>query len=1076
MMVVFLLTLASVSLVLSGTTGKIAGTITDKTTGEPLIGSNIIVVGTSLGAATDINGQYSILFVPPGTYKIQISFIGYETAIINDVRVYIDQTSHVDAILGQQTINAQEVVVLAERKTIRPDVATSVAAMSDKDVQALPASNVVTAIGLQAGVRGGWTGSLGYAAQPSYESNYNRGAVSITSGLSIRGGGGDNILFMVDGVTMRDPRNNDPSTGVALSAVQDISVERGGFNAEYGQVRSGVINVTTREGAKNGYYGSFQTRYSPPAPKYWRGDGILDLQDPNSYILRPFFDPAVSWTGTQNGAWDSYTQTKYPSFMGWNAVSKILCSDNDPTNDLTPLGAQRVFEYETRKVQPNDQPDYDIDAGFGGPVPFVSKMLGDLRFFGSYRSTHEELLFPLTRPDYNDYNWTLQMISDITPSMKLRLSSMFGKKYTMRHNWDATGNYFYPHYPTDIASEINGINAPSDLIMVFSDYNLAPSTIGERSLSGKLTQTISPKTFYEVSVESFRRNYDTEPGAYRDTSQKYEIVPGFYEDSNPFGYWPFQTGNSVLIGYGMHVAKARDWTVVNSTTLKADITSQVNFQNLVKTGIEFNYNDLNFNYGTITSGSNGALFSSRVQMHVFPVQGAAYIQDKLETKEFTANFGLRLDYSDPRTAWWNMNEFDPSFFSSSFDPTKDFTKANFKPQWQWSPRLGIAHPITENSKLFFNYGHFREVPQYESLFRVERNDQHQMTSFGYPDLILAKTISYELGFDQILFEDFLLQIAAYYNDISDQQDFTQYVSSIAGFAYTKSTSNNYQDTRGFELTFRKTAGSWLVGFANYTYQVNTTGHFGSSKIFDDPAQQKAFNDATVNLYQDRPIPQPYARINLSLMTPEDWGPLVFGHKILGGWSLNTTFDWQAGYWTTWNPKNVASIAYNVQAIDFYNTAIRLDKTIALGRFRLQLFMDISNVLNTLQLYNTGDQGYMTSLHLPKNDAYDNIPGSDKVGDYRTPNVAWQPEMYENKVQGTKPPLDFRAIYYESSTGKYWQVVNENGAVSWKQVDQSRIDQINKDKAYINMPNASTFWFLNPRQIFFGLRFTFNFTE
>ncbi len=1076
---ILLLTIVLTSLLWSGTTGKIAGTITDKVTGEALIGSNVVVVGTSLGAAADVNGHYSILYIPPGTYKVQISFIGYETVIVNDVRVYIDQTAHVDAVLGQQTINAEEVIVLAERKTIKPDVATSVAAMSDKDVEALPATNVVTAIGLQAGVRGGWAGSLGYASQPSYETqNYTRGSVSILNGLSIRGGSGDNILFMVDGVTMRDPRNNDPSTDVALSAVQDISVERGGFNAEYGQVRSGVINVTTREGAKNSYFGSFQTRYSSPAPKYWRGDGILDLQDPNSYVLRPFFDPAVCWTGTQNGAWDSYTQTKYPSFMGWNAVSKALCSDNDPTNDLTPLGAQRAFEYETRKVQPNDQPDYNIDAAFGGPVPFVSKMLGDLRFFASYRSSHEELLFPLTRPDYEDYNWTLKLISDITPNTKLQLSSMFGTKYTMRHNWDASGNYFYPRYPSDIASEINGINSPSDLIMVFSDYNLSPSTIYEHSLAAKVTQTVNSKTIFEFSVENFGRKYNTEPDNYRDTSKKVEVVPGFYEDSNPFGYWPFESGNSVLIGYGMHVSKARDWTVVNSTTVKADLTSQVNFQNYMKGGLEFTYNDLNFNYGTITSGSFGELYSSRVQMHVFPVTGAAFVQDKLETKEFTANLGLRLDYYDPRSAWWDINEFDPSFFSSSFNPNTDFTMEKFKPQWQLSPRLGIAHPISENSKLFFNYGHFREVPQYESLFRVERNDQSQMTSFGYPDLILATTISYELGFDQVLFEDFLLQIAAYYNDISNEQDFTQYVSSIAGFAYTKSTSNHYQDTRGFEITLRKTVGRWVSGYANYTYQVNTQGHFGESEIFDNPAQQQTFNDATTNLYQDRPIPQPYARINLTLMTPEDWGPLFLGHKILGGWALNTTLDWQDGYWTTYNPKNVASIAYNVQAIDFYNTALRLDKSIVIGKCKLQLFMDINNVLNTLQLYNTGDLGYMESLHLPKNAAYDNIVGNDKVGDYRTPSVAWQPEIYQNTVQGTNPPVDFRAIYYESSTGMYWQVVKDasTGILSWKQVDQGRIDQINKDKAYINMPNASTFWFLNPRQIFFGVRFSINFNE
>jgi hypothetical protein len=516
--------------------------------------------------------------------------------------------------------------------------------------------------------------------------------------------------------------------------------------------------------------------------------------------------------------------------------------------------------------------------------------------------------------------------------------------------------------------------------------------------------------------------------------------------------------------------------------VKADLTSQVDFQNLLKAGVEFNYNDLNFDYGTITSGSQGKLYSNRVLMRVYPIQAAAYIQDKLEAQGFTVNLGLRLDFSDPRTAWWNLNTFDQSFFSSSFNPSTDFTKENFKPQWQLSPRLGIAHPVTENSKLFFNYGHFRQVPQYESLFRVERNDQHQMTSFGTPDLILSKTISYELGYDHILFEDYLLQIAAFYNDISDQQDFTQYISSVAGFSYSKSTSNNYEDVRGFELTLRKTTGRWWSGFANYTYQVNTTGHFGSFHQYDNPSDQKKWDEATSRLYQDRPIPQPYARVNLSLFTPEDWGPAVFGHNILGGWRLNATLDWQAGYWTTWNPKGIPSIAYNVQAIDFYNTALRLDKSIAIGKFRLQLFMDINNVLNTLRMFNTNDENYLVSLHFPKSDVYDNIPGSDKVGEYRKPGVDWQPELYQNTVDRTKS-AETRPIYYELTSGKYWQYTagpaDESGKAtfgSWSEVDQAKLDQINRDKAYIEMPNASTFWFLDPRKIFFGIRLSFDFTE
>jgi outer membrane receptor protein involved in Fe transport len=1072
---ILLMIIVSVSLLWSGTTGKIAGTITDKTNGETLIGVNVVVAGTSLGAVTDINGEYTILFVPPGEYSLQISSLGYEKVTVNEVRVYIDQTARIDLAMGTQAISTEEVVVVGERKTIQPDVATSVAAMSSKEVESLPVSNVVSAIGLQAGVRGGWGSSPVGSAQPSFVSNYGRGRVSVQGGLSIRGGEGDNILFMVDGVTMRDPRNNEPSTQVSLSAVKEISVERGGFNAEYGQVRSGIVNVVTREGGKQSYYGSFQARVSPPAPKYYRGTGILDALDPYSFALRPFFDPAVCWTGTGNGAWDEFTKNQYPSFDGWNRISERLNSDNNPNNDLTPLGAQRVFEYEIRKKQPNDQADYDIDGGFGGPVPFVSEALGNLRFFTSYRTTREMLLFPLTRPDYSDYDWSLQVNSDITSSMKLRVSALVGKQFTIRHNWDATGIYFYPRYASEVAGVISSIGSPADLGAMFSDYNFCLSDIGKRSLSVKLTHAVNSQTFYEISVENFRRDYNTRPAPPRNASQLDEVIPGYYENGNPFGYWPTDYTQGIILTGGQHFAKARDFSVVSSTTLKADISSQVNFQNLIKAGFEFLYNDLNFDYGTIQSGGQATEeYTSRVQMRVFPVQASVYVQDKLEFKEFTVSAGLRLDYINSNTDWWNVDPYNNSFFAPTTGVAVDIPKIKSIAQWQLSPRLGIAHPISENAKLFFNYGHFKQVPQYESMFRVQRNDAGQMTSFGNPNLILAKTISYELGFDYVLFEDYLLQVAAFYNDISNQQDFTTYNGLTSGYTYSKSTSNNYQDVRGFELTFRKNTGRWWSGFINYTYQVSTTGHFGSAQQYDDRTAQKNYDEATVNTYLDRPLPQPYARANLNFFSPQDFGPTVWGHNILGGWGLNVVLDWQAGGMTTWNPGNLSYVAYNVKAVDYFNTTLRLDKTVGIGKFRIQLFMDVSNLFNTLRLWNTGDFNYMSSLHLPKSKDYSNMVGDDKVGDYRALGVEFQP-MQDGVTFGSEGRA--RLIYFDNDErsqtyGKYFEYTGG----TYKEVEKSRIDKILSDKAYIDMPNASTYWFLDPRKIYFGLKLSFDFTD
>ena len=155
------------SLAIAGTTGKIDGTVRSKATGEPLIGANVIILGTSLGAATDLDGRFTILYVPPSTYNIQVSSIGYRKLLVKDVRVYIDQTTTLDVELEEEAVEMAEQVVVAERKLIKPDVATSGTALSSKEIELIPTTNVMSVLGLQAGVRGGWAGGVG-VSRPSF--------------------------------------------------------------------------------------------------------------------------------------------------------------------------------------------------------------------------------------------------------------------------------------------------------------------------------------------------------------------------------------------------------------------------------------------------------------------------------------------------------------------------------------------------------------------------------------------------------------------------------------------------------------------------------------------------------------------------------------------------------------------------------------------------------------------------------------------------------------------------------------------------------------------------------------------
>jgi outer membrane receptor protein involved in Fe transport len=1043
LLILMLMLWSSVQTVWSGTTGKIEGAVTDRETGEALPGANIIIDGTSLGAASDLDGRYTIINVPPGVFTVTASFVGYGTIHTSQVQVWMNQTTAIDFKMSTETIKGQVVTVVAERKVVRPDVSTSVAAVSSSEIVALPVSNVSGIMSTQAGVRG----------------------------MDIRGSTQGAALFMVDGVTMRDPRNNEPISTVPLNAVEAISIERGGFNAEYGQVQSGIVNVVTREGSKDKYQFSAEFKYSPPHAKYF---GISPF-DANSYWLRPYLDDQVAWNGTVAG-WDKYTAKQYPEFAGWNKISQILLTNNDPSDDLSPAGAQQVFLWQHRKKDVTDQPDYDIDLGFGGPVPIIGDRLGNLRFYSSYRRHREMLLIPLTRSDYVDDDLMVRAISDVKPSMKLRMSFMLGNRYTMMDNWVYGWDV---RYPDRIVDRTRG--ASGDGIFGTGWFSLAD--IKYRSYSAKFTHMISPVTMYDVSLEHFTRSYLTRPPAAYDTTPDNEIVPGYFVDDAPFGFYPeFKAGFGQLY-FGGHSCRYRDNSEVSATTLKADFTSQITSQHLVKTGVEFVYNDIDLNYVVIGVGTGDT-----TRRADYPVRAAWYVQDKMEAKGFILNAGLRLDYSNSNSSWYDFDPFYGPFFSTKYDASANYVSKKTEGQWQLSPRVGISHPVTENSKLFFNYGHFKQMPSYETLFLVTRTATKQLSQIGDPNITLAKTISYELGYDHSLFDNrILIQAAAFYKDISDQQRTVNYYG-IADVTYSKTTSNGYSDIRGVELTLKKPMGTWWNGFANYTYQSTKNGRFASDRVYEDPSQQIKYDNSTQNVRQERYTPQPYARVNLAFFTPPDYGPRFGKIKPLNDWLLNVLFDWQKGASITWNPLNAEEIRNNVVSTDMHNLTLRLSKKFVWRPMDIYVFVDVGNTLNSKFLSYYGNINsfsdsqdeidYMNSLHLPKNPGYNNIVGDDKYGDYRKDGVDYQPiekqAIIANLIKGQ---IDPSAIYYGrydagSTKQTYWQNLSGNPG-DWQEVSSSRMDKIKKDKAYIDMPNETSFWFLNPRQIFFGFRVTFN---
>lgn len=231
---IFLLLITAVSL-WAGTTGKIAGRVTDAKTGEGIPFANVLIEGTNLGAATNLDGYYTIINIPPGVYTVRASVVGYETKVVTNVRVSIDLTTRVDFELREKTVElGQEVVVTATRPLVQKDLTASTSIVGSELISELPVTEVRDVLTLQAGI-----------------------IVSAGGDLHVRGGRKGQLVYQIDGVTITDAYDNSTVIDVGTNAIQELQVISGAFNAEYGQAMSGVVNIVTKDG-DNKFTGNLQ--------------------------------------------------------------------------------------------------------------------------------------------------------------------------------------------------------------------------------------------------------------------------------------------------------------------------------------------------------------------------------------------------------------------------------------------------------------------------------------------------------------------------------------------------------------------------------------------------------------------------------------------------------------------------------------------------------------------------------------------------------------------------------------------------------------------------------------------------
>jgi hypothetical protein len=372
------------------------------------------------------------------------------------------------------------------------------------------------------------------------------------------------------------------------------------------------------------------------------------------------------------------------------------------------------------------------------------------------------------------------------------------------------------------------------------------------------------------------------------------------------------------------------------------------------------------------------------------------------------------------------------------------------------------------------------MPAPEDLFLVRHEGgSKSITVMANPNLPRPKTIQYELGYEHNLGDLFLFRLASYYKDISNETRYVNYIGFNNVPNYTVAMNTMYRDIRGFEATLSKNRGDWIQGWINYTYMVSTYGYFDWTTKNQDPMEQTKFQLETTDYKQTKPLPRPYARLNVDFFTPEDFGPEFAEIYPIGDLRISFNGSWQSGAYTTYvGGGSKPGVIYNLQYRPTWSNDMRISKNFRLGRFNVQLFADITNVLNLKQYsqygYTTAGtdyDSYMRSLHFhesPELD-YGNIPGDDKPGDYRDYDTPFQPMVYSKGGLPQVTAANTAAWYYNDADKQYWRVVNN----AWELVPKNQVDDVLDKKAYIDMPNQPYFVFLNPRNVFFGIRMSFD---
>jgi outer membrane receptor protein involved in Fe transport len=878
----------------AGSTGKIAGVVTDSRTKEPIPGVNIVVQGTSLGGATNVDGQYVVLNVPPGRYKVVASYIGYKRFEINDLSVSVDFTTPLNIQLIEGSVELDAVVVQADRSPlIRQDLTNPVASISSENIEALPVTDISQVIGLQAGVTVGDDGVI-----------------------HIRGGLGNEVAYTINGINVNNPYGNARAVGVATNAVREVSLSSGTFSAEYGKALSGVVNYVTKEGT---------ARWSGSA-RYYTGD----LLSSGKYD----FGNTITFGENTIGP----VRTLFPNIgtFNWTNVNRTEATLSGPIlgDDLTffasgvynwfggSIYGQRLYlptdSYLSREGFPTGDPrrGSSTSAYYFGPVAHdATDLVGLPGGDGATVSLNWS----------RSYNLQGNLSYRLAPEMKLKYEAL----YSFDEAPDVTTRAVRYKPDGNALNRGEGMFHSLEFTHSVNDrmfYTVKGSYIVDKRHSWAYDDPYDPRylpTFYERTIPNtafLTGGTDNDRFSRKTTTMagKVDLV------AQLFGNHEVKAG----VEFRAHTLSVESYTLLFKDP--NDPTADPSFSNMLVKGNVFK--------PVIPTAEGGYIYYERK-----PTEFATYIQDKIELfKSIILNLGLRYEYFDA-AAKFNPYISEELVLQDTIFLNKNLADAGVK--HMFSPRISVSYPVTDQGTIRFSYGHFYQIASLSSLytnpnFRAPRGTP----TFGNADVNPQKSVQYEIGLQQGLAEDLKVDLTGYYKDVRDYIYSQQIITPRGDVKYYLLTNLSYANTRGISLSFlkRRSVDGLLSASIDYTFQVSEGNR-------TEPADEIFYNEQGGKLSETYLVPMGFDRSHtltttIALTRPNDWAASIVGYLRTG-----------TPYWPQL-PSEVSTVTF-VQNSDRqpvqWNVDLKIEKFFEFEGFNWSVFLQVDNlfdVVNELTVY------------------------------------------------------------------------------------------------------------------------------